>query len=73
VAPHAARLLVGPSHGGLLAASAVLGGLVVVVADVVGRTLFAPVEIPAGLVTAAIGVPYFLVVLQRRVSPVGRG
>jgi iron complex transport system permease protein len=73
VAPHAARLLVGPSHGGLLAASAVLGGLVVVVADVVGRTLFAPVEIPAGLVTAAIGVPYFLVVLQRRVSPVGSG
>ncbi len=48
-----------------LLVSAVVGGLLVALADLLGRTLFAPVQIPAGLVTAIIGVPFFIYLLQR--------
>lgn len=65
MAPHIARRLVGPSHGGLLPTAAMVGGLIVLLADLVGRTLFAPLEIPCGVVTAAIGAPYFLFLLYR--------
>lgn len=65
MAPHLARQLVGPSHEGLLPTAALTGGLLVVLADLVGRTLFAPIEIPAGLITAAVGAPYFLFLLAR--------
>jgi iron complex transport system permease protein len=68
MAPHIGRRLVGPDHSGLLPTSGALGALIVVAADLVGRTLFAPVELPAGLVTAAIGAPFFIGLLwhQRR-------
>lgn len=65
MAPHIARRLVGPSHEGLVPTAAVVGGLVVVAADLVGRTIFAPIEIPCGLVTAAIGAPFFMYLLFR--------
>ncbi len=65
VAPHAARLLIGRAHGRLLVLSALLGGLLVVAADTVGRTVIAPSQLPAGLVTALIGAPYFLWLLTR--------
>lgn len=59
VAPHAARALVGRRHGRVLPAAALLGSLLVVVADTVGRTVVAPAQIPVGAVTAVIGAPYF--------------
>ncbi|HEY8476278.1 MAG TPA: iron ABC transporter permease, partial [Chloroflexota bacterium] len=65
MAPHLARRLVGPSHGGLVPTAALMGGLLVVLADLVGRSLFAPVEIPCGIVTAILGAPYFLYLLYR--------
>lgn len=65
MAPHIARRLVGPAHQGLLAVAAMTGGLMVVLADLVGRTLFAPIELPCGIVTAAIGAPFFLYLLTR--------
>lgn len=65
MAPHLARILVGPSHGGLLPVSALTGGLLVVTADLVGRTIAAPIEIPCGVITAAIGAPYFIWLLLR--------
>lgn len=65
IAPHIARRLVGPSHGGLLPVSAVAGAALVVLADLLGRTLFAPIEIPCGIVTAAVGAPFFLYLLYR--------
>lgn len=46
-------------------ATAVIGALVVTLADLLGRMLFAPIQIPAGLVTAIIGVPVFIILLQR--------
>jgi iron complex transport system permease protein len=66
ITPHIARRLVGASHQGLLPVAAVTGGLLVVVADLIGRLLFAPIELPAGLITSAIGAPYFLYLLMQR-------
>lgn len=66
MAPHIGRRLVGPDHSGLLPTAAVVGALIVVVADLVGRTIFAPVELPAGLVTAAIGAPFFIALLWKQ-------
>ncbi|UFU06521.1 iron ABC transporter permease [Ruania halotolerans] len=65
VAPHAARLLIGKRHRLLLPLAALLGALLVVVADIVGRVVIAPAQLPAGLVTAAIGTPYFVWLLWR--------
>lgn len=65
MAPHIARQIVGPSHEGLLPTAALTGGMIVVVADLLGRLLFAPIELPCGIVTAVIGAPYFLYLLTR--------
>jgi iron complex transport system permease protein len=66
VAPHAARRLIGPAHRGVLPAAALLGALVVTLADTVARTSFAPREVPLGLVTALLGGPVFLWLVSRR-------
>jgi ABC-type Fe3+-siderophore transport system permease subunit len=65
VAPHAARALVGGRHARLLPVAALLGAVLVSVADSLGRTLLAPAQIPAGLLTALIGAPYFVYLLWR--------
>lgn len=66
IAPHLGRMLVGPTHEGLIPTSAIMGGMIVVVADLIGRTLFAPIELPCGVITAAVGAPYFLYLLIRQ-------
>lgn len=65
VVPHAARTLVGPGHRALLPVAALGGAVFLVVADLIGRMVFAPAQIPVGVVTALVGVPAFLVVLRR--------
>jgi len=65
MAPHLARRLVGPVHGASLPAAALVGALLVVGGDLVGRTVAAPVEIPCGIVTAVVGAPYFGYLLYR--------
>lgn len=65
MAPHMARRLVGSSFGALLPVSALIGGILVMLADLAGRTLFSPLEIPAGVFTSAIGAPYFIYLLYR--------
>jgi iron complex transport system permease protein len=67
IAPRLGRQLVGATHESLIPIAAAIGGLIVVVADLLGRTLFAPIELPCGLITAAVGAPYFLYLsLQNR-------
>jgi len=66
IAPHAARRLVGPSHAHLIPVTALLGGTLVMAADFMGRTIAAPVQLPAGLVTALIGAPFFAYLLWGR-------
>jgi iron complex transport system permease protein len=68
VAPHAARRLVGPAFEALLPVSALFGALLLLVADLVGRTVIAPSQLPVGLVTAVIGAPYLLYLLWRQRS-----
>ncbi|WP_318507585.1 iron ABC transporter permease [Bacillus sp. T3] len=63
MAPHMARRLVGSAFGALLPVSALIGAILVIAADLIGRTLFSPLEIPAGVFTASIGAPYFIYLL----------
>jgi iron complex transport system permease protein len=68
VVPHIVRLLRGPDHHRLLPYSVLLGGLLLVVADTIARTLVAPAEMPVGILTALLGAPFFIYLLwqQRR-------
>ncbi|MDU0203022.1 FecCD family ABC transporter permease [Paenibacillus sp. MAH-36] len=65
MAPHIARKLVGPSFGSLIPVSALTGSLLLLLADLAGRFVFKPLDIPAGVFTAAIGAPLFIYVLYR--------
>ncbi|MFD2115730.1 FecCD family ABC transporter permease [Paenibacillus yanchengensis] len=66
IVPHMARLMVGSNYKFMLPMSMVLGALVLLIADTGGRTLFAPLDIPSGILMAAIGGPYFLYLMRRR-------
>lgn len=63
--PHLVRLLIGPDHRRLMPVSALTGGLFVLVADLVGRTIIAPHEIKVGILTALIGGTYFIYLIIR--------
>lgn len=65
VAPHIARRLVGFRHLPLLIVSGLLGGLLLITADFVGRIVIAPKDIPSGLIVALIGTPYLLYLLRK--------
>lgn len=65
MAPHMARKLVGPSFGNLLPVSALIGAILLLLADLIARTAFLPLDVPAGVFTAAIGAPFFLYMLYR--------
>jgi ferric citrate transport system permease protein len=65
IAPHMARRLVGSRHAVLLPAAALIGTLMLLVADAIGRGADPPIELPAGIVTAVIGAPYFVYLLTR--------
>ncbi|MCG9884616.1 MAG: iron ABC transporter permease [Cyanobacteria bacterium] len=71
MAPHLARRWVGASHGGLIPVAALVGACTVVGADAISRIWFAAVELPCGIVTAAIGAPYFLWLLRCQGSQSG--
>jgi len=65
IAPHIARKLVGPSFDALLPVSALIGSLMLMGADMVARTAFQPMDIPAGVFTAGVGAPFFIYLLYR--------
>jgi iron complex transport system permease protein len=67
VGPHIARLAIGADHRHLLPFAALSGGLLLLVADAVGRTVIAPAVVPVGIVVAFIGGPVFIyLILTRR-------
>lgn len=68
VAPHIARMVLGGDARYLLPGAAVLGALLIVVSDTLGRVIIAPIEVPVGIITSFIGVPFFifLIIRQRR-------
>lgn len=65
VVPHIARMLLGPNHRDVLPASLILGGVLLVLSDIVARSI-APMELPVGIVTSLLGVPFFVYLLQKR-------
>lgn len=65
VVPHLCRIIIGSDHKYLMPLSAVFGGLLVLIADTLGRTIMNPYEVPAGIVTCIIGAPFFLYLLKR--------
>ena len=69
VVPHMCRAIFGVNHRVLIPASALMGALLLMAADTLARTLFVPMEIPIGIVTSAVGAPFFLYLLwqQRRI------
>ncbi|MDA0740248.1 MAG: iron ABC transporter permease, partial [Nitrospirae bacterium] len=66
VVPHTVRMVVGADHRLLLPASALVGGMFLMIADTVARTVLAPTELPVGVVTALIGGPVFIYLLVKR-------
>ncbi|MCS6316716.1 MAG: iron ABC transporter permease [Nitrospira sp.] len=66
VIPHAVRLVIGADHRLLLPASALVGGIVLMVADTMARTVFVPSEVPVGIITALAGGPFFVYLLVWR-------
>ena len=71
VVPHLLRIVIGPGHRLLLPASAVFGATLLTGADMLARVLAAPAEVPVGILTAAIGAPFFLFMLLRQRALVG--
>lgn len=65
VVPHLMRLLTGPGHATLLPASALAGATLLVLADLLARTVVVPSELPIGIVTALLGAPFFLYLLRQ--------
>jgi iron complex transport system permease protein len=65
LAPHIAKQLVGPSFGGVLSVSAFIGALILLSADLVARVPFAPIDIPVGVFTSAVGAPFFIFLLYK--------
>jgi len=66
VSPHITRMVIGGDHRFLLPASALVGGLLLLAADTAARTILAPVILPVGIMTAFLGVPFFVYLFMRR-------
>ncbi|MGH3116987.1 MAG: FecCD family ABC transporter permease [Gaiellales bacterium] len=65
IVPHLIRLLVGPDHRRLLPSAALAGAITLLFADTLARSIAAPMEIPVGIATAALGAPFFLYLLRK--------
>lgn len=66
IIPHIIRLMIGPDHRYLLPISAIGGAILLLLSDTIARTIFAPIELPVGLVTALLGAPFFISLLRQR-------
>ncbi len=66
VIPHITRMIIGPDHRKLMPLAAILGGIFLVISDMIARSVIPPMEIPVGIITALAGGPYFIYLLRRR-------
>ncbi len=68
VTPHLIRLFIGPNHKYLIPGSAILGAILLIVSDMISKTVIAPAQLPIGVVTSALGAPFFiwLIINQKR-------
>ncbi len=65
VIPHIARKVIGPLHHYIIPVSALMGGLLLMVSDTIGRNVMTPTEIPVGIVVAILSAPYFVYLLMK--------
>ncbi len=65
ISPHIAKKLVGSYHKNFILISAIISAIIVILADVVSRNLFSPIEIPVGITVSIIGVPYFIYLMMK--------
>jgi iron complex transport system permease protein len=72
VVPHLVRLLIGPDHRFLLPTSMLFGASLLTFADIIARVAIVPAELPIGLITSAIGGPFFLAVLYKQAIHLGK-
>jgi iron complex transport system permease protein len=66
VVPHICRIIWGPAHRLLIPVSAIFGATFLMLADTISRTIYAPAEIPVGVITAMLGAPFFLLLMRRK-------
>ncbi len=66
VIPHIGRMLIGPDHKKLMPLAGILGGIFLVISDMLARSIMPPMEIPVGIITALAGGPYFIYLLRKR-------
>lgn len=66
IVPHLVRIMSGPDHRSLIPASGLLGAIILLLADLLSRILLAPSELPVGVVTAFLGVPFFIYLLRQQ-------
>ena len=65
IVPHMVRLVLGPDHRTLIPASGLIGGIFLIIADTLSRTIIAPTEVPVGIITALAGGPFFIYLLRK--------
>ena len=73
IGPHIARMFVGARHVYLIPASCLVGATLMIAADIVARSILAPIEVPAAIVTALLGSPFFLIMLRTHQRQLGFG
>jgi iron complex transport system permease protein len=66
IVPHLARMIVGPNHRQLLPVAVILGALLLLISDMISRTIIAPLDLPVGIVTGILGAPFFLWLLIKQ-------
>ncbi|NVM56056.1 MAG: iron chelate uptake ABC transporter family permease subunit [Candidatus Helarchaeota archaeon] len=71
IIPHIMRMIVGAEHRNLLPASCLVGAIFLIWVDTLARTIISPVELPVGIITALLGVPFFLYLLRKRKKMIG--
>jgi iron complex transport system permease protein len=69
IIPHIARGIIGPDHRRLIPVSALCGAIFLILCDILARRVFAPMELPVGVITAICGGPFFIMLLKRSMRP----
>jgi iron complex transport system permease protein len=70
IIPHMARILVGPDHRILIPSSALSGAIVLILCDTIGRMIVRPAELPVGIITSLLGVPFFIYLIRKKKRPI---
>ncbi len=71
VTPHLIRLFIGPKHKYLIPGSALLGAIILIVSDIISKTIISPAQLPIGVVTSLIGAPFFIFLILKQKNKIG--